>query len=393
MSRGWMLVGSENPASRHFWRWVLYATTKQGGQAEFAPHIRPGQTAKSPYRPHRWTIGAVIGADGKALAGAEQRVRERGDAGVHRYVERRIYRYWRGTRREASMHTISPTRPSLPAQERADSPSPLSPGKGRVTPPPPSPRRTPKAKKSTRLTPRDFDILAWLYAVRIARPAQVALAMGMGESHVRQRLTDLRRAGLVGVDQRLRGQSAWYATDAALGLLGIDADANRVPALGQWSHELAVAGVSAAYQHVGHPVVTARQIQSAVMSTEHTPARSVRDHPTVAPEALAVPTGTRTLHIPDAAIEISEGWVALEVELSRKRRESLRHVLLGYASTIAAGQHPVRSLHYLTGSEVIARAVRSEAREVARQRGSALDLLALGALTIEPYDPSEWAVA
>lgn len=282
---------------------------------------------------------------------------------------------------------ISPTRPALPTGESPNSPSPSRGERERLSPP----RRTPKGEKETRLTLRDFDILTWLYSVRIARPAQLSLAMSMGESHVRQRLTDLRRAGLVGVDQRLRGQSAWCATDRALALLGIDADSNRLPALGQWGHELAVAGVSATYRHVGHPVVTARQIQSAIMSTGHTPARTVTDSPSVAHEALAIPTGTRTLHIPDAAIQTADGWVAVEVEMSRKRREALRHVLLGYASTIAAAQHPVRSVTYLTGSEVIARAVRAEAREVARQRSADLDLLRSGALTIEAYDPGEWS--
>lgn len=229
--------------------------------------------------------------------------------------------------------------------------------------------------------------------MRIARPAQIATAMGMGESHVCQRLSDLRRAGLVEVDMRLRGASAWHATDAALAMLSIEVDTNRVPPLGQWTHELAAAGVSAAYTGLGHPAITARQIQSAVMATEHRPGRrALSDDPQAAPEVLSVPTGVRTVHVPDLCIGTADGWVAVEIEISRKRRQDLARVLLGYAAAVSGGEHPVASVTYITGSGVIQRAVQKEAREIARHRGPALDLLGTGALTVLALDPAEWGV-
>lgn len=286
------------------------------------------------------------------------------------------------------MSQATPRRPPLPRRPLQE-PLPAATGsEGRRV-------RTPKPLKRTRIGERDLRILFFLYQSRIARVGMVATAAGMGRTWCSSRLTDLKREGVVGLNQTLRNAPVWYTTRKGLAMIDETVDRNELPPLGTWTHELGIAGIAAQYVGLGHRVVTARQVLASLAFYDYSP--SVLTHetdPAAAPEILAVPTRlarTRSnTHTPDLCIETAEGWVAVEVELSRKRNTDLQTVLMGYADAIKNPNHPVTSVVYFCGRPGIASAVSAQMREVVRHRGSGYDLLADGALQVLPYDPEEW---
>lgn len=86
----------------------------------------------------------------------------------------------------------------------------------------------------------------------------------------------------------------------------------------------------------------------------------------------------------------SEGWVAVEVELSRKRNTDLFTVLRGYADAIKNPNHPLTAVVYFCGRGGIESAVTAQMRELVRHRGTGYDLLTSGAMQVLPFDPDEW---
>ena len=287
------------------------------------------------------------------------------------------------------MPTNTTRRPPLPRLVKEESLS-LSP-EGKT----PKRVRTPKPLKKTRIGERDLRILSFLYQVRIARVGQVATAMGMGKTWCSSRLTDLKREGLVGLSQTFRNAPIWYATNQGLAMIDQTLERSELPALGTWTHELAIAGIAGQYIGLGHSVVTAREILSSLAFHNYSPSvLSIEYDPVAAPEMLAVPTAlARTkssTHTPDLCIETADGWVAVEVELSRKRNTDLHRVLRGYADAIKNPNHPITSSVYFCGRDGIEAAVTAQLRELIRHRGASYDLLTSGAVQVLPYDPDEW---
>lgn len=93
------------------------------------------------------------------------------------------------------------------------------------------------------------------------------------------------------MNQTLRNAPVWYVTNKGLALIDQGLERNELPGLGSWNHELGAAGIAATYVGMGHPVVTARQVMSALAFNDYKPSvLSIESDPTVAPEMLAVPT-------------------------------------------------------------------------------------------------------
>lgn len=203
--------------------------------------------------------------------------------------------------------------------------------------------------KSTKVTPRDREIISWLARGRWATGRQVAVAFGMHYSNVRRRLGALRTLGLV--DSVATGPSRfllWRATEDGVGLTGLNLPVPKRIAWGTIIHTLGLIDLSTAFAAAGELVLTEAEIRATdtrnAVSDRMAIARGqghrvISDRPLFAIGARA--GGSKNnLHIPDLVLarpfrDDAPGApqsIAIELELRRKTPSRIRETLRAYSA-------------------------------------------------------------
>jgi hypothetical protein len=185
-----------------------------------------------------------------------------------------------------------------------------------------------------RVTERDLGIIRWLGRVKLATADQVRVRMGMGRTKAYDRLAGLVDQGLLAHERPVPGHGVYLASKNGLKIAGLEL-APATVSLGALAHDLAVAGVVA-------------ELEARVPRLQLRTEREIRAHVQQTGDLSLRPQvsqrGTRdSRHWPDLALLTGSadqpGWLAVEVELSRKGARLLRAILAGYRRTRVLESH------------------------------------------------------
>jgi hypothetical protein len=187
---------------------------------------------------------------------------------------------------------------------------------------------------SSRLAPRDVELLAFIADHRAVLPIQLCALTGRRPETIRRRLQALGRAGLIRHEPLLTGHPAVrLVTPAGLRELGrarIRSGFKRREAV----HDLGAGWLWLAARNGAFGPLRAIHTERTLRSQDGLPSA----RPT-SPEPAGIrlfgigPGGLESLHYPDLQLETAAGQrVALELELTGKRERDLETILGGYAA-------------------------------------------------------------
>jgi hypothetical protein len=237
-----------------------------------------------------------------------------------------------------------------------------------------SDRRAPRGARSTVVTERDREILAFVAQHRIVLVGHVQTLLGTSGSVAYSRLRALISCGLLEHTQVLHKQPGWYQiTRAGLAFVGSDLPRPRID-LRCHGHDIGMAWVwlaasRGAFGRARH-LVSEREMRSrdATAAADHR--RTPGAHEELEPRAGGDPRppfgvrlggvgprGQVRLHYPDLLLIGARGErVAIELELSAKGGRRLETILAGYGADPS-----IDAVLYLVEKPQIQRAVRSAA--------------------------------
>jgi len=163
-----------------------------------------------------------------------------------------------------------------------------------------------------RLTERDLEIAAFINRMGCATSEQVRRRFNLSEPMCWRRLRALRQHALVRSSRPLIGHSIVYPA-------GIDA-----PSVRSLDHALTATSVSLELELDGSAVVTERLMRQDEWRAGERSLWSIS-----MPHSLG--SDRQLTHRPDLAIRTPDGLVAIEVELTRKSRRRLGHLMSAWA--------------------------------------------------------------
>ncbi|HEY5317051.1 MAG TPA: hypothetical protein VIJ20_03665 [Solirubrobacteraceae bacterium] len=232
-----------------------------------------------------------------------------------------------------------------------------------------------KRARSTLVTDRDREILAFAAEHRIVLAGQVQTLLGVSKPVAYHRLGGLETWGLLKYSRILHGQPGWYQiTRPGLALIGSDLPVPRID-LRCYRHDIGVAWawLAAARGAFGHVerMVSEREMRSrdaVAAAAERAGAERGEvgldiDIQGEARSPFGVylggvgPRGQIRLHYPDLLLVGNRGErVAIELELSAKGGRRLETILAGYGA-----EPSIAAVLYLTEKPQIAREVTGAA--------------------------------
>jgi hypothetical protein len=204
------------------------------------------------------------------------------------------------------------------------------------------------------VTDRDLEIVRWLGRVKLGTVDHVRTRMGMGRTKAYDRLAALVTQGLLIHVRPVPGHGVYLASRKGLAVAGLELAPGSV-SLAALSHDLAVAGLVAELEglYPGLALQTEREIRAHI---HHTGDATFRP--------MVRRRGMRDArHWPDLALLTGSadepGWLAIEVELTRKGSERLRAILAGYRNThhLSDGARTLWGVLYLVPGQVDAERV------------------------------------
>jgi hypothetical protein len=204
--------------------------------------------------------------------------------------------------------------------------------------------RAPQGARSTRVTERDSEILAFVADHRLVLAGHVQTLLGVSETVAYRRLKALTSSGLLEYSRKLHGQPGCYQITGA-GLAAVDSDLPRPKIdLRCYQHDIGVAWVwlaasRGAFGRVEH-IVSEREMRSRDGAWAAARGRRLEVDIDPGPRSpLGVrlggvgPGGRIRLHYPDLLLVGRRGErLAIELELSSKGSRRLETILAGYGA-------------------------------------------------------------
>jgi hypothetical protein len=209
--------------------------------------------------------------------------------------------------------------------------------------------------RAVQITDRDRELLAFAAEHRFVLAAQVQALLGVSASTAQARLRALKSAGVLSGDRDFYRQPTYHQiTGKGLAAIGSDLSRPRFDLSAYW-HDVGLgwlwlaarAGIFGSLREV----VSERRMRSSDGSP---------DRP---PEPFGVrlggfgARGRQRLHYPDLLLRTAEGHtVAIELELSAKKRTRLEGILGGYGL-----DRRINAVVYLVNDAALGRAVKASA--------------------------------
>jgi hypothetical protein len=210
--------------------------------------------------------------------------------------------------------------------------------------------------RSTQPGPKSLVALRWLSRLGASPSEPIALVMGWRQTVLHDHLARLAHAGLVRRVPMTRGDGSLIAMTPEGARMAGDAGAGapRNVAPTTWAHTVACAWVAAWFETRGRDWLSSREI-----GQDH------RRNGTVVYQDGYGRT-QRITHRPDLVTYIGQPGrpVAIEVELQRKSAARLRGILGMYAQRTTEPGAELAGVLYVTGSDNVAKGIRSAAAAV-----------------------------
>lgn len=195
--------------------------------------------------------------------------------------------------------------------------------------------RRPRSDRGPRLTERDLRVLRWIAEQYVCRLDMVQALLSPDDDHLisetrlRQILARWQAGGWIDMRRWLAGEPAWvWVTAAGLRLLDLDGDFKALtPAVTRLEHCHAINGIRRYVERSGRwpgGWLSERWLRSGLKQTK----------------------GTHPGPVPDGEVTGGHGRIAVEIELTPKKRADLVSKLAALAyKTELEGYQRVRSYH------------------------------------------------
>lgn len=172
---------------------------------------------------------------------------------------------------------------------------------------------TARAKKSprtraVRFSEGDVAIIGFLARARWCLAEDLAIAVGRSLPKTRQRMSALKRAGFADFDPGT-GTAAWRATLRGLHAAGLSGSAARPLDPAGVLHATALASLAAAFEAQGLSYLTEYDLRRELSQTKLPSERK-----------KIAPFADERWRVPDLRVDLPDGPVAIELELTQKTR-------------------------------------------------------------------------